>query len=207
MGLRLLMTANHLNHCSIARSILVGFGLVFLFASCAPSLPSTIRVPHITPTVKGPQVQKRRGYESTVFIDQLTDVRPKEAIAEFQGRDLNPAGDIIAPVFNALREGLEKKGFRFSDSAPVLVAGEIRTWNAKIKGGFSAKVEAQAVLYLEILDPTNKRAYSGTYQGFATLERTNVTEEQVSEVLGTAMSEALGQVFADQQFIRLLSAF
>jgi uncharacterized lipoprotein YajG len=201
------MTANRTKHRNAFHCKLIVFALIFSITACAPSLPSTIKVPHISPVVKGPQVQKRRGYESTVYIDQLTDVRPKEAIAEYQGRGINPASDVIAPVIDALRAGLEKKGFRFSDTAPVLISGEIRTWSVKIKGGFSSKAKAEAVLYLEILDPTNKRAYSGVYQGYATTEGTGIDEERVSEILGTSMSEALGQVFADQQFIRLLSAF
>ena len=62
-------------------------------------------------------------------------------------------------------------------------------------------------MYVEVRDPTNKRIYSGEYSGTASKEHPNLDEKDVSETLGTAMQQAINQLFADQQLMDILQSF
>ncbi len=178
-----------------------------LLIGCAPEFRPTMAVPQVAPIVKYNPALKNRRYDASVFIHQFSDARTAEAIAEYEGREIKPQSAVVENIVSALRRGLESRGYRFSERAPVLIAGEIRKWMAHINGGFKSKVDAQAALYIEIFDPANKRIYSGIYSGYAMLEKTGLEEKDVQEVLATAMAEAMGRVLSDAQFNRLISSY
>ncbi len=181
--------------------------LVLLCVSCSPTFRSTIQVPRVEVKIKQGAIVRRPEYGMTIFIDQVADARTKEAIAGYKGRDINPEGSVTDAVLQALRQGLERKGFKYTETAPVILSGEIRIWHARIEGGFTAKATADAAVYLEVIDPTNKRVYSGIYRGFSSIEKPGLEEKDVRSALSGSMAEALSQALGDQQFLRIISAY
>jgi hypothetical protein len=180
--------------------------LLFLHA-CGPSIGSSIVLPQLRPVVPPGSELAGSSYENFVFIEELVDARVDTGIAELDGRSIRSTDNVVPVVLQGLRTALGDKGFKFSDTAPILLLGEIRVWKAEIEGGFSSSVSANAELYIQVLDPANKRIYSGSYKGFASAESPRLGVKQIRNTLGIAMSEAIVQVVKDQQLVRLLSSF
>lgn len=185
-------------------SLLCG-GMVF--GGCGPSLRSSLEVPKIAPFAKRDSQLKRDRYDSYVFVDEFVDSRERKRIVTIEGRDVDPAGDVVEAVVDGLERALSMEGFKFSDTAPIILAGEVRQWETQITGGFTKRAESEAALYVEVLDPANKRVYSGVYRGFAAFESPGLDEEDIRETLRTSMTEAVEQVVEDEQLMRLLAAF
>ena len=184
------------------------FAAALFLASCGgPDYKPSLEVPEIVPIIKNTATVKPRHGDAVVYIHQFSDARTAEAIAEYDGREVKPAGDVIDRVVRALRGGLQKKGYRFAENAPVLIAGEIRKWMANISGGFKARVDAQAAVSIDLIDPANKRVFSGIYQGYANMEKSGMEDKDVQETLSVAMAEALGRMLSDPQFNRMLSSY
>jgi uncharacterized lipoprotein YajG len=201
------MLSQSVKNRRFAAPLLILISVVFLVSACTPTFHSTIKIPRVPVKIKQTSITRRPQYGMTIFIDQMVDARKKEALAEYDGRDINPDGDVTGAVLDALRSGLEQKGFKYTDTAPVIISGEIRTWFTRIENGFTRKATADAALYLEVIDPTNKRVYSGIYRGYSSIEKPGLGEEEVSKALGSSMAEAVNQALSDQQLIRLISAF
>lgn len=173
------------------------------FSACGPSLKSTMLVPQVKLGKKAEPLP-----ESTyIYIDELKDVRESKAIARREKKDVNPDGEVSPAVVDALKQALATKGFSYSESAPVIISGEIRDWVAEVTGSLPTKVNANAAIFIEILDPANKRIYSGVYRGFASMDGASVNEEDVRKTLASAMEEAVMQVSADKQLVTLLGSF
>lgn len=181
--------------------------LVACFVSCSPSIGSKIALPNL---IRAPEPLGDIGrpqYEGYVFIDELADKRGTQAMAKLDGREILSKSEVAPAVLTGLKDALYRKGFKFSDTAAILLSGEIREWFAQIEGGFRSSADAQAVLYIEVLDPANKRIYSGVYKGTATKESPNLSDKDVTAVLGVSMTEAIEQVIGDRQLMKLLSSF
>ena len=88
-----------------------------------------------------------------------------------------------------------------------MISGQVRKWHANVTGGFQGKIESEASVYVEVLDPANKRIYSGVYNGVSSLETPNVDVKDMRESLGAAMASAIEQLNKDQQLVKLLSSF
>lgn len=177
---------------------------VFLLSACGPSLKSTMSVPDVKVSKKGAVPSDGMTF---VYIDELIDARPLKAIAKRDSKEVLPSGEISSAIVSALKQALETKGFTNAESAPVIISGEVREWLADVTGSLPTKVSANAALYIEVLDPANKRVYSGVYRGFASMEAASVNEEDVRKTLASSMEEAVLQVTADKQLITLLSSF
>ncbi len=171
---------------------------------CGPSLRSSIGVPEIhIKQVKAPPSDNM----SYLFVDEFSDHREPKALVHRDKKDVMPAGDVVPAVTKALKQALEAKGFQLSESAPVIISGEVREWVADVTGSLPTKVSAKAAVFIEVLDPANKRVYSGVYKGFASVEEASVSEEDVQRGLASAMEEAVLQVASDKQLVNLLSSF
>lgn len=182
-------------------------GVLLVLSACGPSLPSTVPMPRLKPAVQPSSEIKDAPYDIYLYVEQLRDARADTAVAELDGRKIAAAGDVAPSVMKGLQGALRKKGFKFSDTAPVILSGEIRKWFADVQGGMPSKVKTEAELHIQVLDPANKRIYSGMYTGYASMQGPSMSAKKVSQALGMAMSEAISQVLADQQLIRLLSSF
>ena len=140
-------------------------------------------------------------------IDQFTDARPEKAIADYDGRAIEPTNDVVPTVRAGLENVLGKHGVIVSDSAPLVVSAEIRDWKASVSTGFNAKAAGRAAVFLRVFDPGNTLIHSGLYKGEANLSQSTIKEKDISEVLATAMSEALSQVVRDAALMKLFHSF
>lgn len=179
---------------------------LFLFSACSTGIDDKMPVPNIT-TPQVESVFSKENLVPTLFVGDIRDGRPQTALAVMGEKKSEPEGDITLAVSRALQEGLKSKGFEINDSAPVVVTGEVRTWLVTIKGGVPSKGESSAALSLEVYDPANKKVYSGVYQGSARMERSTLSDQDISRLLGVAMTEAIGQALSDKNLIQLLASF
>ena len=166
------------------------------------SLPSTIALPAV-PSVTAEQPV--RG--GNVAIDDVIDARHDRAIVSHDGKSIEAASDVTVVVKRVLEESLSNSGLYISDSAPVMLAAEIRDWRTDITGKSSPRADATASIFLKVFDPANKMIYSGTYRGNSNLQKVSMTENDVRDVLGHALTEAVTQVTKDTQLLKLLSSF
>ncbi|MFN8392678.1 MAG: YajG family lipoprotein [Bdellovibrionota bacterium] len=174
--------------------------------SCGPSLKSTIDLPVIK--VSPQKVSREERTANTyLYIDELIDARVEKTIIKRDHKEVLPSGDVAPVVVDALKQALGDKGFSFSESAPVIISGEVREWIADVSGSLPTKVNAQATIFIEILDPANKRIYSSVYKGFASLEEASIDEKDVKKTLATSMEQAVTQAAMDKQLVTVLSSF
>ncbi len=174
--------------------------------SCSTRVGGTIHLSKI-PTVEIDHGSKITASDAALFIDELRDTRPESQVADFNGRSIfsDSAFDLL--VKESLQQTFRQKGFVISDSAAVVLSGEIRQWHAEITGGVPGTVKSKASIFLEVFDPANRRVYTGTYQGTASVERASINDKDVNVSLTTAMQQAIRQVVLDEQLVKLLSSF
>lgn len=177
----------------------------FGFVSCSPHLKQTMPVPEVPISIK--DAGSKGNQSSFVFVDEIKDTRTNPRLAEINGKESAPDGPVGPSVQTALSEALKQGGFLISDSAPVMISGEVREWSARVEGGMAAKVESIASVYLEVFDPANKRIFSGSYHGSSSRQSPSLKEKDVRDSLGVAMSQAIQQVLVDEQLMKLLASF
>ena len=184
--------------------LLIALGLCSF--GCGPSLKATMDVPVVR--VTSSKLQNDHQITNTfLYVDEFVDNRQNKTLVKDSRREVTASGDVAPVVVDALRQALGDRGFSFSESAPVIISGEVREWLATISGSLPTKVSAEAAIFVEILDPANKRIYSGTYKGFASMEAASVSEEDVKRTLASSMEEAVTQVAMDKPLVALLSAY
>ena len=83
----------------------------------------------------------------------------------------------------------------------------MRKWRSKVGAKDSSAIDSEATLFVELLDPTGKKIYSGTYNGTRSSQFPVVTRIDVQDSLGLAMANAIEQVISDQQLIEMLGSF
>lgn len=195
------------NIVSIERAVRLSLIVGILAATgCAPGYKPTLQVPKIQ--VKLPQQSAPDSTQNSfVYIDQFEDRRPTPELATLDGKPMLPDGPVIPEVVAALKAALEAKGFAISESAPVILSGELRVWHANVTGSFPTNVAAEAVVNVEILDPSNRRIYSGVYKGFSSAESSSIDHLDIQQTLASSLEEALRQIATDKQLQALLSSY
>ena len=187
--------------CSALLVCLATFG-------CGPSAPASLALPDLQVKEVGKKVEGIGGAPSYIFVDDFIDARTETDIAKVDGKGVSLKEDQTGvSVRSGLRQALERKGFVFSDTAPIVLSGEIRQWKADVTGGFKSKIRSEASLKLEVLDPGNKRIYAAVYKGYSYFEGTSLGAEDIRKALGVSMEEAILQILKDPQLIKLLSSF
>ncbi len=180
------------------------------FSSCSSRLQKNMRMPEIPAWETTGRIVDTGSTQAPhqLFVDKFSDARPSEIIVRRGAEEVIASGEVGVSVGSALEKAFRSRGFSVSQTAPVVISGEIRAWQSEITKGFpSQKLQANAEVFIEVLDPANKRIYSGTYKGSASREDPSLNEEDIRGNLGTAMSEALSQVTSDKQLIDLLMSF
>ncbi len=172
---------------------------------CGPSLGRTIALPEVP--AGGAAAVRPVTAGTLLFIDEVKDVRAENALVGYAGKNINADREVSPVVREALEKAFKGRGFTISDSAPIIVTGEVKNWFANVRGGLPGSVDSNASIQIDVFDPANKRIFSGNYQGSAALETPSVDERDIRGALGTAMSEAISQILADQQLIELLASF
>lgn len=190
--------------------ILTPLFLAFSISSvgCGPSLKSTIDVPRVEFSGE----KKGSGLKgSQLSIEQFTDKRISKIIAGETEAPLDKGAEAKQPIGPAVQDGLKRafadRGAEITETAPVVISGEVLRWYAAVSGGLSGKAKGEAVVRIEVFDPANKKIYAGTYEGSATMQRPSLSEKDVSETLGAAMAQALSQVSEDKQLVKVLASY
>lgn len=176
-------------------------------SACGPSLSATMSVPDVPIVRSELGGVTRPPVGAQVYVDNFVDARSDKSLIVLKDRSVQPEGDVANNVALALEGVFRKIGYEFSEVAPVLISGEVRKWAVDLKGGFTKDASAEAAIYIEVLDPANRRAYSGVYTGFASVQSPSMNKEDLERLLVSSMREAIKQLTADEQFLKVLSSF
>jgi hypothetical protein len=142
-----------------------------------------------------------------VSIDEVKDSRPSPELAIVDGKEVLGDEPIANTVRVGLQRGFQRKGITVSDSAPLVVSVEVRTWTSMVKGGLPGSVKSDSALFAQVFDPANKLVYSGLYRGSSNIQNPSIDERDIRSSLASAMTEAIGQVTGDPQLRKLLSSY
>ena len=201
------MSRNHFreNFFGLQSILIAGAATLLSLAAvgCGPSLNSTMPAPHVALSNKPPASET----SAYLFIDEIKDVRDNRVLVKREKKEVTAEGELTPSVVEALKQAFGTKGFTFSESSPIIISGELREWHADVSGSLPTKVAAQSAIYIEVLDPANKKIYSGVYRGFASLEEASIDEKDVSKTLANALQETVTQVVNDKQLVGVLSSF
>lgn len=172
------------------------------FSGCAPHVGSVIEVPQI-PHATAPAEAETR-LNTAVAIDEIKDVRQSVMPSDPQstvGNYTSPEGQVGEAVQTALTDALMEKGVAVSSTAPLRVWGEVRKWRTQVVTKTTSAIDSEAALYIEVLDSSGKRLYSGTYHGSRASSFPVASASDIRASLGMAMSQAIGQVVEDEEFL------
>jgi uncharacterized lipoprotein YajG len=173
---------------------------------CGPSFKASMDVPAVKVSADK-LTQDERAVNTSLYVDQFVDQRQNKALIREDKKEVNPNNDVAPAVVDALKQALQDKGFSFSESAPVIISGEVREWIAEVSGSLPTKIHSHAALFIEVLDPANKRIYSGVYKGYASMEGASIGIGDVRHTLSNSMEQAVKQVAMDKALISLLSSY
>lgn len=178
---------------------------IVLCASCAPKGGlQSLAVPEIPDMVVYPQGGERP-YKSYVYVNEFGDARPSPFFVKYGATAFEPASNIGPVVRDRLARTLEKKNFVISNNAPIVVSGQVRAWEVKV-GDQVGGMQAEAELTIEVMDRTGSRMFSGVYRGLSNYSKIELKDKTLSRALSRAMGEAVKQLFADQDLMRILSS-
>lgn len=189
-----------------AKRPFIALFVLVLFAACGTTVPRHITLPDLEVAVKGGS-SSRGSIPSEFFVEQFTDVRGEQALVTGEGNSSEATQNVAKFVSEGVRQALLRKNLVWSETAPLVIRGEIRNWQAQVKGGFPASIGAKASIYIEVLDPSNKAIYAGEYRGFSRMETAGVDEDEAGKVLSASMAEAIRQLTVDKRLFDVLSSF
>jgi len=180
-----------------------------ILSGCSSSLHSlsSFRVPEIRFEVDKARVDTVDRSSSDIFINNFLDTRKKPYLVAIEEQELLKEGDVSIAVSESLTDAFREMGFSISDSAPVVISGEVKEWFVNVHTEIQETATARASLYIEVLDPSNRRAYSGIYNGYASRKSLRIRKKDIRELLRTSVSEAMRQLTADRQLIKVMSSF
>ena len=174
-------------------------------SACSVHVGPTMEVPSVpAPTVKPGE---GRDLKLGVSLGSIKDARSsatREDTSSPEGKYTEPAGDVAAAVKTALASALADQGVRLRPNAPLTIFGEVRRWRTQAAATTTTSIHSEAALYVEVVDRSGNRVYSGTYHGSRASEFPIATLSDIKESLGLAMSEAIAQLFDDEEFITAL---
>jgi uncharacterized lipoprotein YajG len=173
---------------------------------CGISLQPTMAVPFI-PTAKSEVSAIPKDIEYYIAVEEFSDDRPSKALAVKGEQQSESVTDVGVAVQKAVESSFRNLGFMIDANSALLVRGKVKKWISEVKSGMPSEASSEAVVFVEVLDPTNKRVYHGTYQGTAGIRSPSLSRDQISESLGSAMSQALTQLVSDQGLVTLLRSY
>lgn len=185
---------------------LVCLGLLLSGCAILSSGPTTgsaeINVPNI-PNATVANTPLNVGYKPYVLLDQVIDQRQSPELIKVYDRTLKPRGPIEVATRYAFRSTFRQRGFTITDNAPITVVPTVKKWIVTVT---KDQGTAEAVIAIDVLDPSSQAIYSGSYDGFIQFTPTS-NEEELRKHLGDSFAKALSQMIADEQLLGVLSAF
>ena len=182
---------------------IVTFGVVTVFFSgCSADVGPSIETPEV-PAPSVARVERRARLAAQITLGHFTDRRePIEALGS--GDITQPQGKVARKVEAALVKSFVSNGISIVNEAPYSIQGEVRKWNASVMTTASSKLRSEAALYIEVLNESGVRVYSGTYHGSRASQFPIASAGDIQDSLGLAMSQAIGQILEDEGFLQAL---
>ena len=180
--------------------------VISAFLACSPSVKKDIDLAglDIIPLPTGAKVSAN---SSSVFVDLFSDGRDNEAVLIKGDKKANLKNDPGDMVRDAITGALKNKGFVITDTAPLIISGEVKKLVANVEPGFPVKLRSDAKIILEVFDPANEPLYKASYNGFSSVSHPSINSTDVKEALGLALKEAVTQVVKDKELIGVLESF
>ena len=177
------------------------FASAVALGGCAPTVGPQVDAPEI------PVVAKTGSIKSgvRVALQGALDVRPAIVADPDSESVTQPAGPVASQVEDGLRKALEMNGIAELPSAPVAMRAEIRKWQAQVSARDTGKLSSEASLFVELIDGTGQRIYSGNYVGNRASSFPLISASDIRESLGLAMASAIDQMMSDPKLIEKLS--
>jgi len=169
--------------------------LSLLLASCVAVVGPTTPVPNIP---EGDAISHDEMIYSSVSIESFRDVR-----SEPEDKKISPEGDVNQSVQAAFTNALRKRGVTISNSAPISIHAEIRTWHAITRG--KGELESEASLYIEVHSNTGNRIFSAIYNGHRSSTFPLISAEDINDSLGLSMAQAIDQCLYDASMRNVIS--
>lgn len=181
--------------------VLAGVSMLCCTA-CAPGLGRSLKVNRI-PEAAGENLAKQYEVPLKVQVERFEDQRRSPVIAEIDGREIVPDGDVGVEVQQAIERQLQTSGVRLAIAKSPILRGGVTSWRADIKPGFpSSTVQANATIRVELLDEDNNKLYSAVYSGNALEEHPMLSEYKIESALGGAMANAIREALRDERLVQ-----
>ena len=186
----------------------VGVALVAAgLAGCAPGFENSLQVSEV-PEVTVTHLKPQGGGVLQVHIGEFTDNRREAAIAEVNGRQLMPEGQLGPVLQRAFERYFSLAGARLVLFKAPIIRGEITDWYVSVQPGFPmSHLHATAVVEATLLDLDGQVVYRATYSGESRGDELWVSSGTAEEYLGRAMSFAVQESLRDDALVRKLETY
>ncbi len=183
------------------------FVLSLAATGCAPNLGATIEAAPIpVSSAADSRNSARARFGSVISIIDVRDARPPLNEGD-DTRYTEPHGGIPQIVENAVKDALSNAGIAVVGSAPIEMKIEVVKWRSNVLPKGNVQLKSEATLNIELVDPSGKKVFSGSYNGVRSSQFPVVTRVDVKDSLGLAMANALEQLTSDAQFLELVGSF
>lgn len=172
-------------------------------AGCAVSPGRTVETPEIPAVAPSGEARARLG--SYLAIQAVEDRRDSSQSADSGFTE--PFGRVGASVEEGIKNAFRENGISILETAPLSLKAEIRKWRTKVDSRANTMMSSEATLYVELVDPSGKKMYSGSYNGTRSSQFPVVTRVDVQDSLALAMANAIGQVVNDPELLNVLSSY
>lgn len=178
--------------------------VIFLFA-CGPQFNNPVLAPDAS--LATVELKGKAGSEGRFYLKNFEDIRKDLSLVTLDGESYKTDSDLTLVVREALSRILVKSGYSSSKESAIFIKGKLIDWKAEVKDGYPSTLVSSAKVYLELMDPTDRRVYSGTYAGEAELQAPGMDNNDLRKALSMGMEKALEQVVKDKGFVSILSSY
>lgn len=179
--------------------------LLHVIGGCVANVGQTIETPEIPAAATRTEARARLG--SYVSIQGVQDLRTYSSQTPSSENFTEPQGGTTTAVETGLKNALRDAGISVLESAPITLRAEIKKWRAQVTSKASSNLASEATIYVELLDPSGRKLYTGSYNGTRSSQFPVITRIDIKDSLGLAMSNALSQLVADEQLLNIVSSY
>ncbi len=180
---------------------LVVLGLV----SCGPNFVNPVIAPEAP--LEAVDVKPRAKSEGQFYLKSFEDSRSLKDLTSYDGKSYYTDSDLTLVGREGLSRILGKAGFSSSKESAIFIKGKLIEWTADVIDGYPSLISSKAKIYIELIDPTDRRIYSGSYSGAAELQAPGLSNDELRKSLSLAMEKALEQVAKDKGVVNVLTSY
>lgn len=182
------------------------FLLSFSLLSCGPSFTSPVLAPEISIDQMVLPKLSAAG-EGRFYLKNFQDSRTDKNLLKINGEVFSTDSDLTLVVREGISRAFVKAGYAHSKEASVFIAGKLEQWDAEIVDAYPSTILCKAKIYLELLDPIDRRIYSGTYSGMSELQSPGLNNDDLRKALSLAMNKAVEQAVKDKGLTSIINAY